>query len=170
MQNGRLQVRPLPGDLAKAVSDAAAGYEAVAAAKGVALKVDAPPAPLAFDAQRITQVMANLLSNAIKFTPAGGTVSVQVDVGSAEVVVSVRDSGQGLDAADQARLFQPFGRADSQPQGKLTGTGLGLYLSKGIVEQHGGRIWCSSPGLGKGSTFAFALPTRVPQPPGAGFA
>ena len=104
------------------------------------------------------QVIFNLLSNAVKFTPAGGTVDVAAARRDGEVRVSVTDTGPGIAPEDQDRIFEEFQQADAgkeQPEG----TGLGLALSKRLVELHGGRIWVDSE-RGKGSTFVFTLPAR----------
>ena len=100
-------------------------------------------------------MLFNLLSNAVKFKHSGGHIEVSARGDGGEVVVSVRDDGVGIDAADQARIFEEFQQAGtSQLQ---EGTGLGLALSRRFVELHGGRLWVESE-PGKGSTFTFTLP------------
>jgi signal transduction histidine kinase len=111
------------------------------------------------DERRIRQVIFNLLSNAVKFTPRGGRVeltSVRLD---GEVRVSVTDTGPGIEAADQERIFEEFQQTEAGA-GQREGTGLGLALSKRLVELHGGRIWVDSE-PGDGSAFVFTLPSRV---------
>ncbi len=109
------------------------------------------------DAHRITQVVTNLLSNAIKFSPAGGGVRIEASLADRVLRVSVRDHGDGIAAKDLPKLFKKFQQIDSGSTRKVGGTGLGLVICKGIVEQHGGRIGVeSSPG--EGSTFWFTLP------------
>jgi two-component system, NtrC family, sensor kinase len=110
------------------------------------------------DERRIRQVIFNLLSNAVKFTPAGGAVDVQAAEVDGEVQISVTDSGPGIAAADQERIFEEFQQTDAGVE-QREGTGLGLALSKRLVELHGGRIWVDSE-PGKGSTFVFTLPAR----------
>jgi signal transduction histidine kinase len=110
------------------------------------------------DERRIRQVIFNLLSNAVKFTPAGGTVDVRATRANGEVRVSVADTGPGIAAEDLERVFQEFQQTETGIA-KREGTGLGLALSKRLVELHGGQISVDSE-LGKGSTFAFSLPTR----------
>jgi signal transduction histidine kinase len=110
------------------------------------------------DERRIRQVIFNLLSNAVKFTPPGGVVDVTASQVNGEVRVSVADTGPGIAADDHERIFEEFRQTDAGvEQGE--GTGLGLALSRRLVELHGGRIWVDSE-LGRGSTFVFALPAR----------
>jgi signal transduction histidine kinase len=108
------------------------------------------------DERRIRQVIFNLLSNAVKFTPAGGAVDVNAAVVDGEVWVSVADTGPGLAPEDRERIFEEFQQAKAGLD-QREGTGLGLALSKRLVELHGGRIWVDSE-VGKGSTFVFTLP------------
>jgi signal transduction histidine kinase len=113
---------------------------------------------VAGDERRIRQVIFNLLSNAVKFTPAGGSVDVWATQVNGEVSVSVADTGPGIAPADIRRIFEEFQQTEAGiEQGE--GTGLGLALSKRLVELHGGRIWVDSE-LGRGSTFVFTLPSR----------
>ena len=100
----------------------------------------------------------NLLSNAVKFTPAGGAVDVASARVNGEVRVSVADTGPGIAFEDQERIFEEFQQAESGLE-QREGTGLGLALSKRLVELHGGRLWLESE-LGKGSTFVFTPPAR----------
>jgi two-component system, NtrC family, sensor kinase len=108
------------------------------------------------DERRIRQVIFNLLSNAVKFTPAGGAVDVSAAQVNGEITVSVADTGPGIAAEDQERIFEEFQQTEAGVQ-QREGTGLGLALSKRLVELHGGRIWVESE-PGHGSTFAFTLP------------
>ncbi|MCB0237442.1 MAG: hypothetical protein KDH08_02135, partial [Anaerolineae bacterium] len=114
------------------------------------------PAVLA-DEARIRQVIDNLLSNAIKYSPAGGMIRVGAWHDSQGVTVYVADEGIGIPPEEQTRLFESFYRVDSGMRRQTKGTGLGLYLSKAIVEAHNGQIWVRST-PGKGSTFFFTLP------------
>jgi signal transduction histidine kinase len=114
---------------------------------------------VAGDERRIRQVIFNLLSNAVKFTPTGGSVDVWATQVNGEVSVSVADTGRGIAGEDLRRIFEEFQQTEAGiEQGE--GTGLGLTLSKRLVELHGGRIWVDSE-LGKGSTFVFTLPVRA---------
>jgi signal transduction histidine kinase len=135
--------------------------EPLAADKKLAFKVEMPPElpPGRGDGRRLTQVLINLVGNAIKFTDAG-EVAIRAQANDGSFYVSVRDTGPGISAADQAKLFQEFQQADNAITRKKGGTGLGLAISKRIIEMHGGRIWVESQ-PGQGSTFAFTLPVVV---------
>jgi signal transduction histidine kinase len=111
------------------------------------------------DERRIRQVVFNLLSNAVKFTPRGGSVEVSSAHRNGEVLVSVADTGPGIAPEDQRRIFQEFQQTELGAE-QREGTGLGLALSRKLVELHGGRIWVDSE-LGKGSTFTFTLPAEA---------
>ncbi|HTE76144.1 MAG TPA: GAF domain-containing protein [Xanthobacteraceae bacterium] len=137
--------------------------EPLAADKKLAFKVEVAPQlpPGRGDGRRLTQVLINLVGNAIKFTDTG-EVAIKAEANNGSFHVSVRDTGPGISAADQARLFQEFQQADNAITKKKGGTGLGLAISKRIVEMHGGKIWVESQ-PGQGSTFAFTLPVIVEQ-------
>jgi PAS domain S-box-containing protein len=119
------------------------------------------------DEGKVRQMLLNLLSNAIKFTPEGGRIAVSASPLADEVVVGVADTGIGIAAQDQARLFVEFQQLDQGPGRRQQGTGLGLALTKRLAELQGGRVWVESE-VGSGSRFFFALPTRAvePQRPG----
>jgi signal transduction histidine kinase len=122
----------------------------------VALAADPEVDVVEGDERRIKQVIFNLLSNAVKFTPAGGAVDVSSARVNGEVRVSVADTGPGIAFKDRERIFEEFRQAEAGVE-QHEGTGLGLALSKQLVELHGGRIWVDSE-PGKGSTFVFTLP------------
>jgi signal transduction histidine kinase len=111
------------------------------------------------DERRIRQVVFNLLSNAVKFTPSGGRVVVATERVDGEVQVSVADTGPGIALADRERIFEEFQQTEVGVQ-QREGTGLGLALSRRLVELHGGRIWVESE-PGHGSRFVFTLPGEV---------
>jgi signal transduction histidine kinase/DNA-binding response OmpR family regulator len=121
----------------------------------VAMSEDLPD--LMIDSGRVAQVLTNLLSNAVKFSPVGGRIEITATRHDDDVCVGVRDAGEGISPEDQPRLFQKFTQIDSSATRKAGGTGLGLVICKGIVEQHGGRIWVEST-VDVGSTFYFTLP------------
>jgi signal transduction histidine kinase len=111
------------------------------------------------DGRRLTQVLINLVGNAIKFTDAG-EIAIKAEANNGSFYILVRDTGPGISAVDQARLFQEFQQADNAITKKKGGTGLGLAISKRIIEMHGGQIWVESQ-PGQGSTFTFTLPVIV---------
>ena len=137
--------------------------EPLAADKKLAFKVEvAPKLPAGHgDGRRLTQVLINLVGNAIKFTDTGEVV-IKATAANGSFHLSVCDTGPGISAADQAKLFQEFQQADNAITRKKGGTGLGLAISKRIVEMHGGKIWVESQS-GQGSTFSFTVPVRVAQ-------
>ena len=135
--------------------------EPLAADKKLPLKVELSPKLPAGrgDGRRLTQVLINLVGNAIKFTDAGEVV-IKAAATDGSFHLSVHDTGPGISAADQAKLFQEFQQADNAITRKKGGTGLGLAISKRIIEMHGGKIWVESQ-VGQGSTFSFTLPVVV---------
>ena len=113
------------------------------------------------DERRVRQVVFNLLSNAVKFTPAGGRVDISARADDGHVEIAVADKGPGIPAGDLEKIFDEFEQsADGK---KVEGTGLGLPLSRKLVELHGGRLWVESE-VGCGSTFRFTLPVGPTEP------
>jgi PAS domain S-box-containing protein len=167
LQGGQLRLQRLPLDLAAITLDAVRSFAEKAAGDGVELRaVAAPGLPILGDEARLTQVLFNLVANALKYTPPGGSVVVRAAAVGGEAQVEVQDSGVGLRPEQAARLFHPFEQVLDPGQQK-SGTGLGLYISKGIVEQHGGALTGHSAGPGQGSTFTLRLPlamAAVPSP------
>ena len=160
---GRMEIRPESVEISALFHEAAATVTAEAQQHGHTLVVTPPPNALRVraDRGRVRQVLLNLLSNAIKFTPDGGRVTVaarSVNGGEKPLVrVAVTDTGIGIAADDQPKLFQEFSQLDASASRKYEGTGLGLALSRRLIELHGGTIGVDSQ-LGKGSTFWFTLP------------
>ena len=111
------------------------------------------------DELRLTQVVNNLLANGIKFSPAGSQIRIHAVQDEGGLRVDVVDAGIGIASEDIPKLFLKFQQLDSSNTRKAGGTGLGLVISKGIVEEHGGRIWVESQ-KGEGSTFSFWVPSR----------
>jgi signal transduction histidine kinase/CheY-like chemotaxis protein/PAS domain-containing protein len=176
VEAGRLELRREPVAVAGAVATAVDLTRGLAAAHGVTVTVEAgePSLTVRADPVRLHQAITNLLSNAIKFTPSGGRVSVRVsraERGAAgpnggpgkpaatdRIVIAVADTGIGIDPKDMDRLFRPFEQLENRPRHSHEGTGLGLALTRRLVELHGGSIRAESPGPGKGSTFSLSLP------------
>jgi signal transduction histidine kinase len=109
------------------------------------------------DLGRLEQVLNNLVSNAIKYTPGGGTIEISGRSMPGEAIVTVSDTGVGIPLGEQTRVFERFFRGAQQRHQGTPGAGLGLYLSKAIVEAHNGRIWVESH-PGEGAAFSFAVP------------
>jgi signal transduction histidine kinase len=109
------------------------------------------------DEDRIEGILFNLLDNAIKFSPSGGQISIRMDARDEEIAVSITDSGVGIAPHKQQEIFRKFHRLDSEDSRESYGHGLGLYITKGLVEAHGGKIWVESTEQ-EGSTFTFTLP------------
>jgi signal transduction histidine kinase len=131
------------------------------------LRVDAAPdiPPILGDRDRLLQVFENLIGNALKFTDAGGRITVGVAPGESGALFWVADTGRGMTPEELARVFDRFWQASAR-SGRL-GAGLGLPITKGIVEAHGGRIWVEST-PGQGSSFFFSIPLSEPRAATAG--
>ncbi len=165
---GELQLNVAALEMGALVRDVVNRVQGAARAKDVTLDARLPDAPLMVsgDDQRLAQVLLNLLSNALQHTPSGGQVTVNVrQVESArqvegEVHVAVRDSGLGIPAKDLPHIFDRLYRADRARSRDTGGSGLGLSITRSLVEAHGGRIWAHSV-EGEGSVFTFALPLIV---------
>jgi signal transduction histidine kinase len=161
IRSGKLTLTVAPAKLGTIVSDVWEQLAPLATQKGVHVEVDTLAHHEALlDAGRLTQVIWNLVSNAIKFTPQGGEVKVRVYAEDGELICTVKDTGPGLTPAQRRRLFLPFSQVHPATDGER-GLGLGLSISRGIVEAHGGEIWAESEGPGRGSEFGFAIPVEV---------
>ncbi|NOT44322.1 MAG: response regulator [Acidobacteria bacterium] len=156
----RLQVRPI--DLASVVEAAAEIVQPAAAAKRIRLHVDLGqrPAMTSADPDRLQQVVWNLLSNAVKFTPQDGEVRVELRR-RAGYLLTVQDSGPGIDPRFIPHVFEPFRQADGTASREHGGLGLGLAIAKQLVELHGGTIQARSPGGGQGAAFDIHLPSVI---------
>ncbi len=159
IEAGKFELNVQEYDLVAIVKEQVETFKAQAELKHLALAVIAPGSCRAkFDRVRLSQVVDNLLSNAIKYTDSGRIdVNINVDTGKKQAVVSIKDSGVGVNREDLNQLFSKFKQLTSGDRSRK-GTGLGLVVSKGIVEAHGGQIWAESAGENMGSTFYFSLP------------
>jgi signal transduction histidine kinase len=164
IEAGQLVLALADYSLTNVVHTVYTAVEPLAAEKKLAFKVELPDLPPGHgDERRLTQVLLNLVGNAIKFTDTG-EVTIRASIANGSFNVAVGDTGPGISAADQAKLFQEFQQADNSITRKKGGTGLGLAISKRIIEMHGGSIRVDSV-VGQGSTFSFTLPVMVEQQP-----
>ena len=154
---GMLAVSPEAADPAQVAAEAVEAFHLQAAASGISIETDiVPPASQAvFDTARILQVLTNLLSNALKFTPRGGHVVVRVERIAEDIAFAVTDTGIGIPADSLEAVFVRFRQVTKNDR---RGMGLGLYISKSIVQGHGGRIWAELPAGKPGTTVCFTLP------------
>jgi signal transduction histidine kinase/CheY-like chemotaxis protein len=162
IESGRMALVKERVAIAEIIESAVLAVRPLFASKRLALDVDVPAdlPPLFCDRTRIREVVLNLLSNAGRFTEQGG-VRVRAWQEGDDIVVSVADTGPGIAAADQQRLFRPFYQVDGTIRRRHGGTGLGLSISKGFVELHQGKMWVNST-VGQGTTFYFRLPIDPP--------
>ena len=163
MEEGRLVGQRWPAPVEGLVVNAVSEYKgrAVQCGQHLRYRVEENLPPVSVDVWRVHQVMENLIDNAIKFTPAGGSIVIAArsapEPGMVEI--EVRDTGPGIPAGEQERLFSMFYQVETDSTRTAGGLGLGLVISKGIIEGHGGRIWVESE-PGKGSAFKFTLPVH----------
>jgi signal transduction histidine kinase len=157
LETGTLSLEQRDNELARVMSDALDLLQPLADARGLSLSTELRGgADRAFcDRERIVQVLSNLVGNAIKFTPRGGHISIAGETWGDMVRIAVSDDGPGIAAEQVPRIFDRYWHLAQRES--RHGAGLGLYIAKGIVENHGGRIWVEST-LGHGSTFFFTLP------------
>lgn len=158
IQSGRLKINPTKESLSDVIRCALDFLRPNIEEKGLTLKSNLEEIELEFDRDKITQVIQNLLTNAMKFTESG-EIEVNLKRYGDGAIVSVRDTGIGMNEEEIKNLFKPFFQVDSWKSRKAGGVGLGLAISKGIIEAHGGRIWCESKPK-SGSTFYFVLPSK----------
>lgn len=174
IEAGRMELQPEVFLVPEAIVDVYTILKGLASKKHLELKTAILTDVKSIEADRVKfkQILYNLLSNAIKFTPEKGTIILEAGIVDDMLQVSVSDTGIGMKSEDQEKVFKEFWQADSSIARKYEGTGLGLALTKRIVEMHGGKIWFESE-YGKGSVFSFALPlkaqarTKKPKEPAA---
>jgi signal transduction histidine kinase len=163
IEAGHLMIRPQRLAVGSLLHEAIETFEPVAQEKGIRIAAGVVPSDLSVcaDRERLLQVLSNLVGNALKFTPARGAVTVTAMGGDSEVSFKVSDTGAGIPRDDVAHVFDRYWTTNA-PRAK--GVGLGLYIAKGLVEAHGGRIWVESA-VGQGSCFGFDLPVAPAHPP-----
>ena len=161
IQSGKMTMEFCRTDLAEVAADAVEDMRPEAARKQITLTLSASTIPSVADPARISQLLANLISNALKFTPRGGSVRVEAGTEREAAVLTVTDTGTGIPAADLKSIFERFFRSKAATQQAIPGTGLGLTITKAIVDAHGGTIAVDST-EGHGSTFRVRLPLSPP--------
>jgi signal transduction histidine kinase len=166
IEAGRMEWRDDEVDVAEVIGRATAATGSLLAREpGPTLHIEVADGlpPVRGDRDRLIQVVINLISNAVKFTPSG-SITIHAEGTPEAILVRVIDTGVGIAADDQAKVFEPFGQAGDTLSDTPRGTGLGLPICRDIVEHHGGRLWLESV-PGQGSTFAFTLPTAAGASP-----
>lgn len=163
LESGRVELDRAPVELRRLLAEVLERDVPPSERERFRLECPAAPRPVLADAARLTRVVVNLLTNALKYSPPGSPVEVRLVDEDARVRVTVRDQGPGLRPEEAERLFQKYYRTRSTAR-KSEGLGLGLYISRLIVEAHGGRIWVEST-PGQGAAFSFSLPREPPGPP-----
>jgi signal transduction histidine kinase len=146
-------------ELAELIDEAVAAMRPQALAKRVAVRAELhePIGPARADPEKLQRVLFNLIQNAIRHTPADGSITVRAEGSPAGVEIEVADTGHGVDPADRARVFEAFYRAGPDKARSTPGAGLGLAISRSIIEAHGGRIWLESEGVGTQVRFSLPL-------------
>jgi signal transduction histidine kinase len=159
VEAGKMDIRPESLRLADVVDDAVTTVKPMLddSRHEMAISIAEDLPPIYGDRNRLKQILLNLLSNAIKFTPDGGKLYLETNRKGKFCQVSMVDNGIGIRKEDQTSIFEPFTQLDTQPGERKQGTGLGLALTKQLVELLGGKIWVESE-YGKGSKFNFIIP------------
>ncbi|MDO8270103.1 MAG: GAF domain-containing sensor histidine kinase [Candidatus Levybacteria bacterium] len=162
IESGRLTIESKQADMTALVKEVVDEMQPRALEQGLRL-LFTPLSPLPmgfFDSERIKQVLINLIGNSLKFTPREGSITISQELKEGNIITHVADTGRGIKSEDMEKLFKKFNMLGGNYLTKQSGqgTGLGLYLSKSLVELHGGRIWVESGGENKGSVFSFSIP------------
>lgn len=161
LESGRFRLTLQQFDLGELVTKAAGLFQAGASKHRIVVEPPLEPLWVTADRDLVEQVLTNLLGNAVKYSAEGADIRIRGRAVEGGVEVSVHDRGIGIPPSQQHRVFEKYYRGDTAVARRISGTGLGLYICKSIVEAHGGRIWVESA-PGEGSTFAFRLPTGGP--------
>lgn len=163
--SGKMRLEFRPANLYEIVKTVYNSQKPSADAKNISLKFDSEDTSIRVfgDAIRLQQVFGNIVSNSIKFTPEGGSVAIKVLTDNDKAVISVKDSGQGISAESLPNIFRQFVQGDEKTTGDRSGLGLGLSISKILIEKHNGKIKAESKGVGKGSKFTVELPLIVTE-------
>lgn len=157
--NGKLSLSIERHDIRSLLQECMSLFAPVVANKAISMTIQASPEPVFadIDHDRVLQVLSNLIGNAVKFTPSGGAIELSAQQTATEIEITVTDTGLGIPEGKKSQIFERFSQLKTNDR---RGIGLGLFISKWIVEAHKGRIWVTSE-LGKGSAFTFAFPISV---------
>jgi PAS domain S-box-containing protein len=158
---GKVRLDPAPVPVVTVLREALDGVKPAVEAKGITLEIDVDPlaGSVRADSTRLQQVFWNLLTNAVKFTAEGGRIAVSLRRSKARIEIDVKDNGRGISPDFLPFVFDPFRQAESGFDRAHGGLGLGLAITRQLVELHGGAIVAASPGLGQGTTFTVVLPS-----------
>ena len=162
IEEGRYLYKPTLSDIEQVLKYVIGPYQEEATKKGISFefeKTKKKPPKVLLDVEKMRLAFQNLVDNAIRYTPSGGKVTVSINYGKKEVVVSVKDTGVGIPSDQQERVFTKFFRGANVIRMETDGSGLGLFITRNIVESHGGKIWFDSQ-EGKGTTFYFSIPVK----------
>jgi signal transduction histidine kinase/ActR/RegA family two-component response regulator len=163
LRSGKLTLNRETVSIVTAINNAIETVRADAAAKQIEIQVETPPEPLFVhgDLLRLEQIVWNLLTNAVKFTPAGGAVSVHVTQADQEIMLVVKDTGQGIEKSFLPKVFEMFRQGDARASREHAGMGIGLALVQQLVRLHEGSVTADSEGPGKGTTITLCLPAKA---------
>jgi PAS domain S-box-containing protein len=165
IEAGKVELEPTRLNVAEVLESSLIMVKEKCMKHGIELRLnisqDLGNAEVQADGRRLKQIMFNLLTNAVTFTPDGGTITLEAHKEERELVISVNDTGIGIAKRNQKKIFEEFYQIRGELASKTPGTGLGLPLTKRLVEMHGGRIWVESEGIKKGSRFKFTLPINI---------
>lgn len=162
MEGGRMRYEMKPAQFSAIIASVVEEFQQIAQSKGLTLhfKKEKDDPSVRLDEEKIRQVAFNLIDNAMRYTPKGGSITITLTINPYHLLFSVIDTGIGLDKQELNSLFQKFVRSREVARIHTEGVGLGLYVARRIVEDHGGRIWAESAGKGKGSAFFVELPIK----------
>ncbi|HSG40603.1 MAG TPA: ATP-binding protein [Thermoanaerobaculia bacterium] len=166
--HGKIELQPAPVDVHEKILQTCALCESEARERGLELRTDLAAARpwVQADPARLQQVLWNLVKNAVKFTPEGGTITIlTADAEDGGIAVEVRDTGIGIEPHVLPRIFDVFEQGGPEVTRSFGGLGLGLAISKGLIELHGGEVGAASDGPGQGAVFTVRLPVSLPGPP-----
>jgi signal transduction histidine kinase/ActR/RegA family two-component response regulator len=164
--SGKMRLNMQPVELSNVVHEAVATVTPAAQAKDIRVETAFDPqvGPVSGDPDRLRQIVWNLMSNAVKFTPKHGRIQVRIERVNSSVEIVVSDTGMGIAPDFLPHIFERFRQANSGPTREHAGLGLGLAIVRNLVELHGGTVYASSGGEGKGATFRVRFPVRIVHP------